>query len=301
MANDGSKLTLRMFLSGLIGYSIGNDRIDAVLPALDNGRPHETTHDPHTAALMVPMPAIDAASSGPDQIIDAGGEEFGLWRIEGRIVRLWIDGHEAVDPDLSFERSEEDLEEVTPENEGDLFWLPDVQKATEIRGCRFNPACFPPNADPSIVGGVIELLQGDAAAYWPSKEAQSEVWRFVSAYEQSLIELNEYSQPFADGLIWTVKIPDYAELKLEPLFPGSEPRSVYIINRRAAGRPVDASISNKPATVDGAPAHHSAPGAHHFRRYYEMLTPVPGPAARRVLRPAAMVTTKTSRCPGTAA
>jgi hypothetical protein len=292
---------IRIYLSGLMAYALGDDRIDAIVPAdktLNPGDHHHQAHpgDAHFPVLVLPLDALDAGTTAPDHVFDAGPVECGLWKIAGNIVDIWLDGKPPV-AGLHYTQVETG---TTPTEKGkdpaDLHWLADIKKACGLQAA-FRPECFPPQLSTQVVKTLVRLVEGKAEAYWSSEKVKEHVYEFQTPFKGSNVHIDPYVQALADGIIWTLAFDDAAEIRLTSI-DGGALRSIYVPKQVAIREIVEGAISSKPATVDGqSVVELREDSVSHFDSFYDLLRPLPGVAARRIPKRLGD-TTKTIRCPG---
>jgi hypothetical protein len=316
---------VQIYLSGLMTYALKEQQIDALIPAEPGCEPcagadHDASpghshnqgpsqgrshgHDPtnpgdaHFPAIVLPLDALDAGTAAPDQVFDSGPDEHGLWKLDGSIVDIWIDG-KPPEPSLQYcnkatgEKPDDDGSDA-----GDLHWLADMKKACGF-ACELDPACFPPQCNRQLVRAVVRLLEGKAEAFWANEEMKKQVYHFDSPVKKSNVHMPPYEQALADGILWTLDFADAVEVRLTSIADSSV-RSIYIPRKPSTTpRIVAGAVSNKPSTIDGASVVEPQESVGHFALYYNLFRPLAGTVARRVPKIPG-VSTKTVRCPGSA-
>jgi len=295
-------IELKMTISGQVGYVIDKKRLDVLmLASREVPAPNHDHHgqiDQHTPALLLPLGRV-ASGSAPDLVLDAGegAEEYGLWYLRNVFVEVRVDGQPPADH-VKFSTETAAGTTPKPREEDSLFWLADVSKAA-MMPCSFRADCRPPHPNPHLVSGALRIAQGAVVAYWSSDDAKTDVWDFQLPSSRDSGP-KPYRQALADGIVWTVRAASRIEILLQSLH-GHAMRSLVLEARtKAETSKIDGAVSNKPATVDGkAPFEAKQNEIHHFLLYYDVVEPAPPLTSRRV--PVAFrVSTRDSRCPGSA-
>ena len=284
-------------LSGLIAYATTESTIDALILASREGHGHgghDHHGDVHVPLLIMPLSAVrpGKGSAASDYIFDAGGEEYGAWRLTDTIVTAVLD-RKKPSGEVSFKKSGTG-KIPTYANEGSLYWLPSIAKAADM-ACTFRRDCLPPYLNPKLVTAAVRMADGTAQSMWTSLEARTQVFKFVSP-PGAKGGLPPYEQALADGITWTLLPQKSLEIRLKPV-KGRGSRSIFLKVTNAPD--VLVTLSNKAATLDGVPAFEPNPLVSHFDMFYDVVTPEPQGNNRRLPRGAG-VTTKTNRCPGSA-
>lgn len=310
----GQALNVTIHMTGLIAYARRPKNIEALFPAeslhchgdetagdgAGDHHQHDQQHaggDVHRAALVLPLAAVDKGSAAPDEVLNSGPEELGVWRLEGSVLEVWRDGRPPA-PALHYVRSADLPHPPSPQNQDDLFWIPEIQRAIALPSAQFKSGCFPPLADPRLVSAVVRLMEGSAAALWSSDAHQHEIWQFTSPVHGSRVRSPEYRQAFADGVRWSFDCSEFVEIRLSSLSGGSL-RSIYVPILDPDATAVHGAITNKPSTVGGRSVLESDAQPGHFAAFYDLMQPAAGRLSRRLLvRAGAPTSTTTNRCPG---
>ena len=312
-------LNVTIHMTGLIAYALKQGQIDAIAPAdacicetlqehggdgphgavahAEGAVSHLAPGDAHRPVLVIPLTAADKGSSAPDAVFNHGMEELGLWRLEDTVLEVLRDG-QVPQPALHYSRSRDLPHPPTDANEGDLFWLPEIQRALNIPHAEFRPECFPPAPDPGLVSTVVRLLEGKAVALWSDDRHKQELWQFDLPVQGSKVRFPVYTQAFADGIQWSFDCTDHVEIRLRSL-SGDSGRSVYIPFDNPDVTSIAGAITNKPSTVGGLSVLEADALPDHFSALYALMRPSAGRLSRRLLRRAhAQTSTTTNRCPG---